>query len=232
MKAIKLAAITAAMLFSSAAIHAASLTYNFEGVMLDGYGFDGQTVLGSLTVDTGLYSHTVGDGSTWAQGYGENSAGPGLFHATISLSGGLSMVLGGPAVQFPTAETYVYKNHSGMDQFIVDGGAEVDSTTMGFIQLRTTDYAGDPSQMFPDASPADLSFDQRVRFNTATSYDVGYFYLGNGTDANFGNFRLTTVTGSGVVTAVPEPTSVALLLAGLAAISVATSRKRAKGQKR
>lgn len=215
------------MLFGACGAHASASTYTFAGAMLDGYGFNGQTVSGSLTVDTGLYTHTTGDSSSWAQGYGENSAGPGLFHGTISLSGGFSMTLGSPAVKFPTAETYVYKNSAGMDQFIVDGGAELDSTTTGFIQLRTTDHSGDPSLMFPDTSPSDLSFDQRVRFNTAGSYDVGYFYLGNAGGAiHFGDFMLTSVSGSGVAAAVPEPDSLVLLLAGLVAICTAASRRR------
>lgn len=226
MQSIKKAGITGMMLFGALAAHAATSTYDFTGVMLDGYGFDGQTVSGSLTVDTALYTHTAGDGTSWAQGYGENSAGAGLVHATISLSGGFAMTLGGPTVRFPTAETYVYKNSAGMDQFIVDGGAELNSATNGFIQLRTTDHAGDPSLMFPGAAPGDLAFDQRVRFNTGGSYDVGYFYIGNARGAlHAGDFRLTSVSGSGVASAVPEPGSIALLLAGLAVTGAAASRR-------
>ncbi|MET0382810.1 MAG: hypothetical protein ABW032_05250 [Burkholderiaceae bacterium] len=72
----KNAAAAAAILFGAAAAHAAPLTYEFTGVMMSGFGFDGQAVAGALTVDPSLYSGFAGDGSTWAQGYGENSAGP------------------------------------------------------------------------------------------------------------------------------------------------------------
>ncbi|HEX7640564.1 MAG TPA: PEP-CTERM sorting domain-containing protein [Burkholderiaceae bacterium] len=230
MRTIKKAAITATMLFCTVGARASASTYDFTGVMLDGYGFDGQTVSGSLTVDTALYSHTAGDGSSWAQGYGDNSAGPGLMHATISLSGGFSMTLGSPTVRFPTAETYVYKNSGGMDEFIVDGGAELDDVTEGFIQLRTTDYIADASLMFPDAAPGNLSFDQRVRFNTDSSFDVGYFYIGNaGGTLHAGDFMLTSVSGSGVAAPVPEPDSIALMMAGLAVTCAAALRRRNRG---
>ncbi len=222
-------AVAAATLFGAVAAHAATSTYVFTGVMLDGYGFDGQTVSGELDVDTSYYTHTDGDGATWAQGYGDNSAGPGMFHAKLTLSGGFSMTLGGPTVQYPTAETYVYKNDAGMDQFIVDGGTEIDSSSVGFLQLRTTDHAGDPSLMFPGASASDLSFDQRVRFNTGESTDIGYFYDAVIDGAlQSGQFMLTSVTGTGVTTAVPEPSSLGLLLAGLAATCATGLRRRAK----
>ena len=121
-------------------VTAAPLTYAFSGVMLDGYGFDGQTVVASLTVDPGLYTHVVGDGSTWAQGVWRQLGWPKAHSRDDLAVRRLRDDVGRPKCAIPSAEAYVYKNHVGMDEFIVDGSTDLNTTTTDFSSSvrRTT----------------------------------------------------------------------------------------------
>lgn len=198
-----------------AAAFAAPVTYSFTGTMLDGFGFDGQTVAGSLTVDSALLPVLSTDGATY------NVAGTTTFApsfaaivGSLSLSGSPLVVTVGSGTQHDDVVT-VLRNYTG----VVNSYNVAAATDNQSISLSVTQVS--PVSTVFNTPAGDLSIPQAVNWLTPGAVSVGTFSSGS----IIGSFNLTSVTAT-VVTAVPEPSAPLMMLSAVAVMAALARRRR------
>src|SRR5450755_1572544 len=112
-------AVAACLLLGSAQAQAVPETFLFSGTMIDGFGFNGQTVSGSLTIDPHqLVGYRNTDSSTYF--VAEQIAGPdqSFISGSLTLSGGLAVTLG--TGEQNVGEVQIYRS-PGFARFLVGG---------------------------------------------------------------------------------------------------------------
>lgn len=177
--------------------------------------------------DSGTFGSYVSVSGSYYQGTGFGAASPALNGANLgSFAAGSSLLLDG-------AELFTYKNN-GSDvtgaelDYSIDGGAFV-SLSLPFgadngSNPGGTQATGGGDQLWGGslASPANLLAGLGAGSHSVTVYFKAYTSDGDKYDSNGGN----NYTANFSVTAVPEPSSYALLLAGLGSVALITRRRK------
>ena len=214
---------------SFTAVQAHATTVNFTGVVDYAYGYNataptaGETITGSYTFDANAPAYyTYSDGVSYANRYAADYSGTNSLGVSGSgvFSGGTVLSLGSSNITAYSGE-FVYRNYYGsLNQ--LGNYAETYTAgnyTVSYFELYAYDYNGSSSTLFTDPA-AGLSFSQGI--NTAGSNFVGAFEGSTADGYYYGSFTPTSFS----ISAVPESSTLALLLSGLGLVGIAARRRQ------
>ncbi len=204
--------------------HATSITYTFGGTITDveenNYPLAlpgiGETVAGSLTVFLPQsWDSSQTDGAT--ANYGRSDGMIGMVMGTVAFSDGSTFSLSRSAPS--SLEELILRNFAGAQNELSVGATTVEDGNDRVISLVIFDNAGADSTLFADpdggvsfSQPVNLAGETQAADFGASSIDYLSTYVGV--------FTLTSLT----ISSVPEPGTIALLLAGLCVLR-ATRRR-------
>lgn len=184
----------------------------------------GDTLAGTLAIDlAALLPATTSNGSTFSTAsLGTPSTDPAVAQSTLALSSGTSFATGVAGFNH-IATISLYRNAAtGDNRYSLSsadlelppglGGASVTLTVFDLLGAATGIYA---------TPPGDLSLLQAIDWFATGATTSGSFALGDGGGA----FAINSLH-VGPVTAVPEPGTLPLLLAGIGCAGVAMRRRR------
>ncbi len=205
----------------SVAASAHSITYQFSGRTFAGGALSDQSLTGTYTYDPSLYTSFFTDGVSVNQGF-INGAPIGSAHGSVRLSGGFSTSFGGSDSPLGVDyETILEKGNVGVDSFALYGDSVDAAGRLHGLQLRTQQSSSSPDLIFAGAPSDDLSLTQPVSFLTPGSDNIGYFALisADGSQVSDSYFIITQIS------AVPEASTLSMLLAGAGLLSLRLGRR-------